>query len=493
MRVGLLAACADRELFGFEPWPRQRRLLAAVEAGPRVQVWALGRRSGKSTMAGVCALHSCLFRPDLDAMVRPGELRYAVAVATNLAQARLIVRAARSIVERSPLLAPLVTGGDVDGIEFELPSGARTALRAFPCNSRGGRGWPVSTLILDEAAHFLSETEGDQTAERVWSALVPSTAQFGGAARIIVSSTPWGDGLFARLFQQASTGELADAAAHRATTAEMNPTIAPEFLAAEQARDPISFAVEYEARFEGSGAAYLDMERFEVAGRGELPPEAGTHWVAGLDPAFSSDPFGLAVVGRDAGDPGRLVLGSVRAWKPSRPASFEERRSVEDELLGEVIAVCRRYGASAVTDQYAARAVTERLARAGVLVRVNNMSAVTKTGAFGELRARLYDGTLALYPDAELLVELRRLRSKFTAGAAAVVNPRVGGSHGDRAQALALAVAEHARIGSAVTNGFRRGGRLNALSWRALGAERALDAERSGEPLTAGLLRALRQ
>jgi phage terminase large subunit-like protein len=51
-------------------------------------------------------------------------------------------------------------------------------------------------------------------------------------------------------------------------------------------------------------------------------------WIAGLDPAFSSDPFGLALVGRDPLDRSRLVLGLARAWKPSRakPESFEERR-----------------------------------------------------------------------------------------------------------------------------------------------------------------------
>jgi hypothetical protein len=40
--------------------------------------------------------------------------------------------------------------------------------------------------------------------------------------------------------------------------------------------------------------------------------------------------------------------------------------------------------------------------------------------------------------------ELRRLRTRYLAGHAAVVNPRVGGSHGDMAQALALAVMEQA-------------------------------------------------
>ena len=49
--VSLVEACADRRLFGLEPWPRQRELLEAVERGPRLHVWALGRRAGKTTMA----------------------------------------------------------------------------------------------------------------------------------------------------------------------------------------------------------------------------------------------------------------------------------------------------------------------------------------------------------------------------------------------------------------------------------------------------------
>ena len=87
--VGLVAACDDPHLFGFKFWPKQRELLAAIEAGPRLAVWALGRRAGKSTLAALVGLHSCLFRPDLDAMVRPGERRYAVANATRIEQARL--------------------------------------------------------------------------------------------------------------------------------------------------------------------------------------------------------------------------------------------------------------------------------------------------------------------------------------------------------------------------------------------------------------------
>jgi hypothetical protein len=48
------------------------------------------------------------------------------------------------------------------------------------------------------------------------------------------------------------------------------------------------------------------------------------------------------------------------------------------------------------------------------------------------------------------MAELRRLRARHAAGQSSLVNPRVGGSHGDLAQALALAVLAHgtASVGS---------------------------------------------
>lgn len=282
---------------------------------------------------------------------------------------------------------------------------------------------------------------------------------------MIVSSTPFGEhGFFADLFQKAASGELADAAAVHATTAEMNPTISAEFLEAEQARDPESYKSEYEALFIGSGGAFLDADSITdaVVDRGPLLPEQGTNWVAGLDPAFSRDPFGLALVGQDPADRGRLLLGHVGSWKPpaTKATTFEERRQAEDRLLDEVSFVCRRYGARCVTDQYCAPQVLDRPSRAGISVTTIAMTGTSKTAAFSELRARLQSHTIELYHDVELLAELRRLRTKYTAGSAAVVNPRVGGSHGDRAQALALAVYEHDRHGLARTGQFQtiRGG-----------------------------------
>jgi len=75
----------------------------------------------------LACLWDCTLRPELEARTRPGETRYAVAVATNPAQARLIVAAARSVVERSPALAALVEAVTEDELRFRLPSGAARA------------------------------------------------------------------------------------------------------------------------------------------------------------------------------------------------------------------------------------------------------------------------------------------------------------------------------------------------------------------------------
>lgn len=298
----------------------------------------------------------------------------------------------------------------------------------------GGRGWPISCLILDEVAFFLSESDGFQTGERVWAALAPSTAQFGPEGRIILASTPWGtSGLFAEMYQRAAAGEIADANAEHATTLQVNPTITAEFLEVEAQRDLDSFRAEYEAEFLGSGDAFIDFDRIDLNGGPPARPEDGVSWIAGIDPAFARDPFGLALVGR-ATDGAGFVIGPVRGLKAEGEFGA---------IVDEIASVAKEYRAKVITDQYSSAAVVERLRHEhGLRVEVNNMTATSKTAIFQELRARLYDGSLSL-PDHPMLInELRRLRTKYSAGSAAILNPRVGGSHGDMAQALAIAVYE---------------------------------------------------
>jgi phage terminase large subunit-like protein len=446
VKAGLVQACDSLQLFGFKLLARQRKIMRAIEKGPRLHVVMLGRRSGKSTLSALIGLWCCLLRPELLSALRPGERGYAAAVATNAEQARVITKAAASIVERSPLLAPLIESVTADEILFRNGTG----FRAFPCTARGVRGGNYFCVLFDEAAHML-DTDGNQAAGPMLDALLPGTATFKNNARIILSSTPYGeDGVFWDYYQRAASGEFSDGIAHFATTPEVRPDLA-EFLVQEEARDPDAYRQEYLCQPGVSGEPFLaaDLISDAVLDRDELSPQQAREWIAGLDPVFSSDPFGLAIVCRDPLQRQRLQLGLVRAWKPSRrkPGSFEERRAIEDAVLEDVARVCLQYRARVVTDQYQATAIVDFLRKAGLSVKTIPMTAQTKTDTFVALRARLNLGGLELYEHSELLAEMRRLRSKYRAGAAMVENPRTGKSHGDMAQALALAVYEHDRHG----------------------------------------------
>ncbi len=199
-----------------------------------------------------------------------------------------------------------------------------------------------------------------------------------------------------------------------------------------RARDPNSFRAEYLAEFTGSGDAFLDFDRISTDRYPVARPTAAATWVIGLDPAFSKDPFGYAVVGKTHSN--QLVVGAIGALR------------AQGDFYGpvdKVAGIAKEYGARAVVDQFSSAAVIERLKQTHHLqASVHNMSSTSKTEIFQSMRSRLYDGSLLLPDHPDLVNELRRLRTRYSAGQSAVINPRVGGSHGDIAQALAMAVHE---------------------------------------------------
>jgi hypothetical protein len=462
-RASLVDACSDDRLLGgsVELWPKQREWLAAIAAGPRIHVLAAGRRSSKTTIGALVGVWSCTLRPELREYLRPGERGYACGVATSLRQARLFVAAARSIVERSPLLGALVESISDDQIAFTTGH----SLVAFPCTARSGRGWAIHTLLLDEFAHHVT-ADGDSAAAEVWRALVPSSAQFQQAGRVVVASTPAGSsGLFSDLFARALSGELADARAYRATTQEANPTITAEFLATERiALGEEGFRSEYEASFEGGlGLFFSDDELREVTRKreGEILREDGRSWLLALDPSSGSeDAFAAVLVGRDArsGHEGRLLVGDVYRWQPRRGRrrrlsrhTRAERDLWFDQVLNQVAEIATRFRAGVVSDQHLPGVVQDELRKRGIAnVPIRPWTSASKAAAFQSVRARIVSERISLPPHSGLLAEMRRVHRRFRSGGTSskVEIPRLGDSHGDCAFALALGVYELERAGS---------------------------------------------
>lgn len=449
--VGLLDAVSDERLLAFRPHPAQALLLLRIEECQLV-VAAAGRRFGKTRAAAAGALWNLLLQPELDALVSPGESRYAVSIANSQAQARIFVEQAASIAKASPTLRRELVDEQLDRLVFR----GGHVLAAFPCSSKSGRGWPISYLVLDEFAHhFELEEGGPATAPRVWAAMTPSVAQFGEGGRIVVLSTPAGDaGLFARLHHQAASGELPQAVAFRAPTSA-NPAVDRQWLAQQEAAlGPDDFKREYGAEFIAGGAGFFDPEavRACVASWREADPyHAATDWTAGFDAGFERDPSALAIVGRDRADAGRLVVGYTQRWIPPRRTSSKTRSETTAHMatvFDQVAGACRSYGVSRlVPDSHLGATVRDELRRRGVNVNEGRIVAgPERLLAWRNLRARVNLGRIVLPDDRQLVTELLRIRT--TADGGSIVKPRVGDSHGDLADATVAAVASLDRSGA---------------------------------------------
>jgi hypothetical protein len=449
----LIQAVDDEQLLGaaFRPHPSQRKLLEVIER-ERMSVACCGRRYGKTKAAAAAGLHNLLLVPALDALVGPGERRFALSVANSVAQARIFVEHGASMVRASPVLRREL----VSQTATELVFRRGRVLAAFPCTSKSTRGFAASFIALDEFAHhFDAEEGGPAVAARIWAGLTPSVAQFGALGRIVVCSTPLGaDGLFAELFAKARNGEIPYAAAFHAPTAA-NPLIDSEYLVAQEAALGYDdFRREFEAEFVAGGASFIEQTRIRdvVASWREALPGDATGWVLGFDAAFASDPAAVAVVGRSAADSAHLLCGHVQRWLPARSRRRARRSREEDTarieaVIADVASIAARYRARVVCDQHLPGTVVHEFSKHGVRAVIRPWTAESRTQAAQAVRARIYTRRIELPDSPQLVAELARLRSKYRAGSATVEVPRVGDSHCDVAVALMAAVGELDRRG----------------------------------------------
>lgn len=444
--VGLLEAAEDKALFGLQLSERQRELFSLIETSNTV-IASCGRQSGKTLSAAVTAVWNLLLRPDLNETAR-GSARHVIVVANSREQARITLAFAREFCERSPLLRSELLGVREDKLVFQ---GARTLL-AVPCADRVARGLRASALIFDEAGHFLSEAYGPRTLERLYVALRPSLITFGERGKVLMASTPGESGFFTSMFQKAEAGELPGGASFTAPTVEMNPLVDPSFLAGErESLGEADFRREYLGEFVagGSSAFFSEEDLRACVGRYRtLEPAEGTGWVLGLDPSFSSDPSGIAIVGRAKDDRKRLLVALTERWQPERTRrqrraakTDAERKEVQSVVLDRVAELSRAYGgAPVVSDAHLAGVVREELRARGVeRVVISAWNAKTLTQAFRGVRAQVLSASISFPDDTELLAELLRVRTRTRSGQPTIELPRSVSSHCDRAAAVASA------------------------------------------------------
>jgi hypothetical protein len=225
---------------GIVPDPWQRDLLRS--SSDRLLL-NCSRQSGKSTMAGLIALHRAMFYPrSLVLILAPAE-RQAKELFGKVSEF------SRSLHKEMPASSDRKLG-------IQLANGSR--IEALPGSEKTIRGFSgVDLLILDEA----SRVDDD-----LYFAVRPMLAVSGGA--LMMLSTPYGRrGVFYEEWESGTEWERYEVPASRV------PRITPEFLDVERrSLPPRVFRQEYECSFEETDDAVFSYDDIQRAVSDEVEP-----------------------------------------------------------------------------------------------------------------------------------------------------------------------------------------------------------------------------
>ena len=381
---------------------QQRTGRQDAPSGAFSEAWAIvGRRGGKSRMAGLVAVYLACFR-DWRGVLAPGERGTVMVLASDRRQSRVVFRYIVGLLDSVPALARLVDRRRRDSID--LHNGVSIEIHA--ASYKSVRGYTLLAVIADEVAFWRSEDSANPDRE-ILDALRPGMATAPGSVLLVISTPYARRGEVWRAYERYHGRDDAPVLCWRADTLSMNPTVDPAVIARAYEDDPIAAAAEWGGEFRHDVEAFLSPEALAavtVLGRYELPPVVGVCYAAFADPSGGSqDSFTLAVAHSDPD--GIAVLDLVREWR----APFDP-----DPVVAEFAAVLKTYGLSVVEgDRYAGQWVIERFREHGVEYQLADR---TKSGLYRELLPSVNAGRVALLDDRRLRAQLEGLERRVARG-----------------------------------------------------------------------------
>ncbi len=426
------------------------------------ELWIIaGRRAGKDSIASMLAAYFASIEQGHIGRLRPGEKASILCLSCDRDQSGIVMGYAASYFDGVPDLKSMVTRETRLG--FELSNGAEIVIAT---NSfRQTRGKTVLLAIFDEVAYWRDERSASPDLE-TYRALVPSMATLPDAMLIGISSPYRRAGL---LFEKWKThfGEDDDRVlVIQAPSLALNPTLDPEEIAADVAKDPAAARAEWFAEFRDDIGVFVPIELIEAAvDRGVLvrPARPGVHYVAFVDVASGTgqDSFALGIAHKDGND---VILDCAHEIRPP----FNPQAAA-----GEIAALIKGYGVhQAQGDRYGAGFSVEAFASHGVTL---NYSERDRSQIYVECIPLFSAGRARLVDNKKLVTQFASLeRRTSVTGRDSIDHPR--GSHDDLCNAAAGALVAAATgpgpmvITDELLNKFRMAG-----PWR----PPAFDYERS--------------
>jgi hypothetical protein len=329
-----------------------------LPSAPVRELWLLlGRRSGKSIIAGLLAVWATCCRTYT---LAPGEVGVFMVIAADRKQARVIKRYVSGLLRAHPSLEALIDRETAEAIW--LTNGL--CIEIHTCSFRSLRGYTCVGAAVDEVAFWDIEDSANPDKE-VLVALRAAMASVPEAMLIGLTSVYARRGEVWRIFEKHFGRSSEEVLVVNGSTTTMNPTIDEKVIAAAYQDDPMAAAAEYGAEFRRDVEVFLPPEALDAVrmpGRLEQPYQAAyrSSYVGFLDPAggTGADSMTLAIAHTE---PNRAVLDVVREVRP--PFSPES-------TVKEFADVFKSYGLSqATSDRYAGSWPTEAFRKVGVQVK----------------------------------------------------------------------------------------------------------------------------
>jgi intein/homing endonuclease len=352
----------------------------------------------------------------------------------------------------------------------------------------------VADLRVPEGEQYVAQgmTNHNSGAERIYSAITPSLAQFSPrdpndklkpvgpseGRMILISSPDAKEGFFYRLFQQAmANGKGAsDMLVIQAPTWEVNPTLDSSYYEKEYYKNPNAFMTEHGAEFSDRVRGWIEDSRdlFECIDDNLKPVNRGipreVHF-AGIDVGLVNDGTSIAITRINNGKI-ELVYHEVwyakKRWKECNPHLTEPltpyAHTLQDQIrldMSEIAlwfkAVSQRfYIHKAIFDQWSGIVFEQELHKNGLKqFEIRNMFTSDSSHMYQTFKMFMYNRQLSLYnypkPESEigissgrhspLITELLELQA--TSGGKNIISveaPNAPGKHDDMADALARSI-----------------------------------------------------
>ena len=292
-------------------------------------------------------------------------------------------------------------------------------IRSLPNQSNTVRGLNADYIFLDEAAHFLNETDKD-----VWQAISPMLA-LGGS--IDIASTPFGEkNLFHEMWIDEKNG-------YEKVTVNWRecPRLSAEIETTKRGMDAITFDQEFENTFRGEVETEFPMRLMQRCIDPEMQYEVNaTGDMGGGDIGRRRDLSSLVII-RKVGEMHHVVEKQFWAGVP-----FEEQ---QDRFLD----AAHRVGILRIDQGGMGEGPAEWLMARAPNVRPILFTNEIKTEMFLYLKRLFEQGLIKMPFDSRLLQSLGMVRRYYRLGRVVIDAERTDElGHADEATALALACWE---------------------------------------------------